>query len=63
MERNRYQFFMCNKRTTEKELIYEGWHTEGDMVTMTAGILVGLHRFRPASDSLNGKRKLTFQRM
>ena len=49
MERNRYQFFMCNKRTTEKELIYEGWHTKGDMVTMTAGILVGLHRFRPAA--------------
>ena len=47
MDRKKYQFFMCNKRTTERKLICEGWYTKEDMVTMTFGILVGLCQFRP----------------
>ena len=42
MDRQKYQFFMRNERTTERKLIYEGWFAEHDMEIFSIGLVIGL---------------------
>lgn len=46
MEKNHYEFFSYNARTAERKLIYRGWYTEGEMIMLSIGMLLGLHQFR-----------------
>ena len=41
MEKN-FQFFNCNSRNEKDKMIYEGWHTEREMITFSQGLVIGL---------------------
>ena len=51
MEKNHYEFFSFNAKTSERKLIYRGWYTKDEMILLSDGMFVGLHQFR-ATDTV-----------
>ena len=51
MEKNHYEFFSFNAKTSERKLIYRGWYTKDEMIMLSIGMLLGLHQFR-ATDTV-----------
>lgn len=46
MEKNHYEFFSFNAKTSERKLIYRGYYTKDEMILLSDGMFVGLHQFR-----------------
>lgn len=45
MERKHYSFVGCGSPKIQGVTIYQGWLSEGDMVTMAQGIVIGLRQY------------------
>ena len=46
MEKNYYEFFSYNARTSKEKRICKSWRSEEGMKALAMGIVIGLHQFR-----------------
>ena len=46
MERNHYEFFSYNAKTSNEKMICKCWCSEEGMKALAMGIVLGLHQFR-----------------
>lgn len=46
MEKNHYEFFSYNAKTSKENLICKRWCAESEMKSLAMGIALGLHQFR-----------------
>ena len=46
MEKNHYEFFSYNAKTSKEKLICKSWCSEEGMKALAMGMVIGLHQFR-----------------